>query len=1302
MKRFTVPIRSKMCVFPLAFAIFTIFHSVFFAFGLVFSPVAVAHTAPAAADSMHFYLPFDYEQWRRDHPRPAAKRLANLNVGEPRTVRMIYFLPNDRPYRAEVVQRMKDEIRQVQTFYAEQMQAHGYGNKTFRFETDAQGEPVVHRVDGQHPNSHYLDETLDTVLGEIDQAFDISANIYLTVIDNSSDLIGSISQGRTGTGIAGRINKNAGFALVTGGFSLRTATHELGHASGLYHDFQDQAYIMSYGGLELSRSQLSACHAEFLSVHPYFNFDSPLEEAPSPTIRLISSPAYPSDSKRVSVQLELSDTEGLHQVILLNTSDADYEVWECRGLAGERETVVEFDYDGYSAFAADWGRILRLSDKAQHQIKILVVDTDGNVGEVSFVLEVDDPSELPRVPIIVKISGIDQQGPPGERLAYPFIVEVRDQDDKPLPDTQVTFAVITGHGKLSERFTIEQTMTDVNGRAQSILTLGQDSGANIVNVSAPRLRGCEPVFFKAIGARAPTLSTVEGDYRTWHLPDGATIRLGKGLIGVPGDASGSSDRAVAFSPDGQRLAVASGIGLWLYDVATSRELALLPTERQAHSAAFSRDGTMLASGLDDGTITLWDASTLAYVATLSGSRYGGVTSVSFSHDGAMLASGTYSGTVSLWDLATRANIATYNDVYEGGSRGWTRRSTSVSFSHNGIMLAFGSRDGTAQIWDVATGTQIATLSGHRLRVASVSFSPDGTLLASGSNDGTVKLWDVATWTNIATLEGHTSGITAVSFSPDGTTLASGSSDYTVKLWDVATRKNIATFEGHINGVASVSFSPDGMMLLSGSVDGTARVWDIQTGNAAAFYGHGHLGNSVSFSPDGTILASGSEDETVKLWDVETGRNIDSFGLHKWGVAVVSFSPDGKTLASGSSNNTIKLWDVASGANKATLFRGRGQILSMAFSPDGTTLAVGDPAGLVLWDVTGPYIFNARCRLCPTDIASGPQVATPLGHTDWVWSVAFSPDGKLVASGSSDGTFTLWDAPTLAHISTFDVHMGWVKSVSFSPDGTLLASGATGDGTVKLWDIATRKNIATLEGYTSHVYAVSFSPDGDMLAYGLYGGMVKLWDVATRENIATFEGHTGNVQSLSFSPDGTMLASGSEDGTILLWDMEKLTQSQPQTLVKISGDKQEGAPSALLANPLVVEVKDQNGNVLEGVAVTFVVTAGGGMISASTDTTDANGRAQTTLTLGSDVGANTVEVSVAGIDQPVTFTVKAVATPDFNGDEAVDFSDFLLFTAQFGFSQEDEGYQARFDLDGDGTIGFGDFLIFANSFGTAGS
>ena len=148
---------------------------------------SIGHASSLPSTGVHFCLPLDLgDTQARDSIYAATKHALNLNVGEPRTVRMIYFLPNDRPFRQEVVDSMKVAIRQIQTFYAEQMQAHGYGNKTFRFETDAQGEPVVHRVDGQHPVNHYLVNIYLPVLDEIEQVFDRDANIYFTVIDIGS------------------------------------------------------------------------------------------------------------------------------------------------------------------------------------------------------------------------------------------------------------------------------------------------------------------------------------------------------------------------------------------------------------------------------------------------------------------------------------------------------------------------------------------------------------------------------------------------------------------------------------------------------------------------------------------------------------------------------------------------------------------------------------------------------------------------------------------------------------------------------------------------------------------------------------------------------------------------------------------------------------------------------------------------------------------------------------------------------------------------------------------------------------
>ena len=192
----------------------------------VLPPVAMAHV----------YLPPVEEPSNGDHPRPAAKRTADLNVGEPRTVRMIYFLPNNRTYRADLVDSMKVRIGQVQTLFSEQMQGHGYGDKTFAFETDAQGGPLVHRVDGQHPDSHYSN-SVHHVWDEVGQAYDLDANVYFIVRDTSP---------AGPAGIGGRRGKNGGYALVLGTSasdpeSWKLVVHEMGHAFGLRHDDRNSA-----------------------------------------------------------------------------------------------------------------------------------------------------------------------------------------------------------------------------------------------------------------------------------------------------------------------------------------------------------------------------------------------------------------------------------------------------------------------------------------------------------------------------------------------------------------------------------------------------------------------------------------------------------------------------------------------------------------------------------------------------------------------------------------------------------------------------------------------------------------------------------------------------------------------------------------------------------------------------------------------------------------------------------------------------------------------------------------------------
>ena len=265
------------------------------------------------------------------------------------------------------------------------------------------------------------------------------------------------------------------------------------------------------------------------------------------------------------------------------------------------------------------------------------------------------------------------------------------------------------------------------------------------------------------------------------------------------------------------------------------------------------------------------------------------------------------------------------------------------------------------------------------------------------------------------------------------------------------------------------------------------------------------------------------------------------------------------------------------------------------------------------------------------------------------------------------------------------HEHGVQALSFSPDGAVLASGSS--NRANLWDVERGATIRMLQW--DWAQGVDLSPDGTLLAAG-QNGRVRLWEVTTGRPLATLEGHGHIVSRVVFSPDGRVLASSSQDGTILLWDVPSILPN-PRALTVIGGEEQEGPLNSALGRPFVVEVRDQHGALLEGAEVIFEVTAGGGTLSAAVDTTDAQGRAATTLTLGRIPGTNTVVAAVAGLE-PVTFTAGATATPDFDLDGEIGFKDFFLFAEAFG------GSDPRFDLNASGTVDFADFYLFAEHFG----
>ena len=338
------------------------------------------------------------------------------------------------------------------------------------------------------------------------------------------------------------------------------------------------------------------------------------------------------------------------------------------------------------------------------------------------------------------------------------------------------------------------------------------------------------------------------------------------------------------------------------------------------------------------------------------------------------------------------------------------------------------------------------------------------------------------------LKGHTSYVSSVSFSPDGRTLAS-TSDETIRLWDVATRRVILNLTGHTDSVRSVAFSPDGSIIASGSGtwrgegDNTIRLWDTETGNhIRTLTGHTAPVRSVAFSPDGSTIASGSQDFTTRLWDAETGNHIRTLREDTDYVNSVAFSSDGQTLASGSGNSTIRLWDVGTGAVKQTLnTHSDYSILSLSFSPNGKTLV---SASVRSDHSRSRQRRFGRVRLW--DVRTGALKYTLTEPENYVNSVAFSPNGKILASGNGDGTIKLWDVNTglIKHILT--EHTGGVGSVSFSPDGRTLASGS-GDKTIRLWKLPDTRVRITPDPVVSPAIGEQFTLDVSIVAGENVGG-----------------------------------------------------------------------------------------------------------------------------------------------------------------------------------------------------------------------
>jgi len=593
--------------------------------------------------------------------------------------------------------------------------------------------------------------------------------------------------------------------------------------------------------------------------------------------------------------------------------------------------------------------------------------------------------------------------------------------------------------------------------------------------------------------------SVAGDLCLWQASGGqlhAALRLPS-----PGAFPLAFSPAAAGRPRG--LAGGGFVHtLWLLSIETGWYLCTLHGHHdKVWSLAFSADERLLASGSLDHTIGLWDVASGQRLHTLQG-HSGGLRAVVFSPDGALLASSSSDETIRVWDTHTGQLIHVLQEhpgeVY------------CLAISPDGALLVSGGRDCAIHLWEIRSGRHLGALLGHTHSINTLLFQPDAVayLLASASADHTVRLWDVAAGQVVHTLVDHAFDVLPLSFSPAGDLLVSGSADQTLKLWETASGRLLDSIQGYPIVINAVSFSPDGTLLASGGANGLVLLWGVaDRGQAAAtleratapysqviqrLYQTGPI-YTLAFSPPSApgprLLACAGADCRIYLYAVGNSYPICVLRGHTAPVNELAFSPDGQWIASASSDRTIRLWSGALVKQQAVAAHGRvlygheDEVATLAFTPDGQTLIYCSMDYTIrLWAVT-----------------SGQALGVLRGHSAGVTRVVVgSPpgaDGQQIASNSFDFTLRLWDAHSGQSLQVRSGNGMGNRTVAFSPDGALLAYPVE-QVVVEIWSNRQQQVLHRLRGHTSSIKTLAFSPVAPLLASSGWDGLICLWDLET--------------------------------------------------------------------------------------------------------------------------------------------------------------------------------------------------------------
>ena len=1174
--------------------------------------------------------------------------VTHLNFGEPRTVRLIYFLPSDRSPQQNIDTKLDTLIRDVQQFYTDEMERHGFEGKTFTFENDATGKAVVHRVDGQFTDSYYRQNSFHKVWDEIrEQFYTPQNNIYFTAIDIGNERVGRSYNEVCSVGDSH--GASTGHVLIPASgdcFNLKTAAHELGHAFGLEHDFRSDTYIMSFGKVP---NKLSECTAGWLDAHRYFNMGQSPTHFDNPTTIQMLTP-FASPPYAIGLRFEVTDSDGVHQAQLLTPATirrqelGQSKLLNCKRLNGETDTIeIEFvtsQLTVNSEYIRDGG----VSEAVPLSVEVIlrVIDVYGNVTLQTYPIDITTTLLTGTVstPYTNQAINISEPVPPPSTIREAFELSL-----------------------------FYQQWVDVEG----FPVLASEK------VNPYALKEAVWLIWQMIGHRPEILHTFV-QKRVRFVVIGHTE--------IPTDIPDYSDQGPDFLV--YRFRGFGGGGLSGHTAVSSSEENLLhyPGSGGSYTVLIHEVAHAIHRfGLNTVDPTFNNRLQIAYDAAMEKGLWQGT--YASSDRGEYWAEGTQAwfypkGGGSFYNYGnTRQALKEYDpglaallaEVY--GDSGW-RYTSPAARIHLPHLQGFNPQDSpTFQGWPEleAVYQQLRNPNsdgGGRW----VDLRPyDPSLLPSLSESRTF-----GPSTHIAIVNLTQADVLLYKVRYDGTEefshrvppwyiRVSSQTVNEIRLIKDLNGRNLAVFQtvekiGRILIDETLNLITPGLSKISGddqsgvpgAIIANPLVIEVRDENGSALEGI-----SVTFA----VTAGGGTLSTTRTTTDTNGRaqSILTLGPNI-GTQTVSVSAAGI-------EGTVTFNTMVEAAVDLPDLNLRAAIETVLGKAKGDSITPSEMATLPRLEARDANISDL----------TGLEGATNLTYLDF-WKSSVS-DLSPVA-GLTNLTHLGFAANNA--ISDVSALVGLTNLTAMWLNGNSISDLSPLAGLTKLTRLGLSKNsisgISALAGLTNlTLLKLDNNSISDLSPLVANTGLGSRTEINVKGN------------PLSYLSIHTHIPALQSRGVTVEFD----NQAHP-ALLKISGDNQKGASFAPLSQPFVVEAQDENGSALTGISVRFAVTTGGGALSTTITRTDENGRAQSTLTLGPNLGTNAVSVSATGIEGTVTFhaisdTESPPITADVNNDGSVNILDLVVIASALG----NQGQNLAADVSGDGVVNILDLILVAGMF-----